>query len=246
MLELEDRSKESVEFSNSIEHNEEKPFGWIEFVLFLLLFLGLWLLLLFVFAAVAVFVDLNRYDSVEIPLGNYVLLIDACILFIAIALFKKIRTFLKGSFSFEPLRKGKTYLYLIGAAIIVFAAQYLFFGIWELESLQIASLELTNFGLWNMIIIYLSVAIFTPIKEEILYRGIIFDFLQKRHNFWLGVIVSSIIFGLLHLGYPIVGTIMGIVFVILYKLTKSLVVPILFHILWNSYVAILFFIGAGY
>lgn len=43
------------------------------------------------------------------------------------------------------------------------------------------------------------------------------------------------IFGLLHEGHAISATIMGIVFVLLYKLTRSLVVPIIFHMIWNMY-----------
>jgi membrane protease YdiL (CAAX protease family) len=96
-------------------------------------------------------------------------------------------------------------------------------------------------GHWfNYLLFYLAVVVFTPLKEELLYRGIIHRFLEVRHHFWIGIIVSSLIFGVLHLGFPITATLMGVVFVILYKLTKSIVPSMILHMLWNAYAAILF------
>ncbi|MGP4040486.1 CPBP family glutamic-type intramembrane protease [Gracilibacillus sp. D59] len=43
------------------------------------------------------------------------------------------------------------------------------------------------------------------------------------------------IFGALHPGHILSATIMGMIFVVLYRLTKSLLVPMMLHIIWNLY-----------
>ena len=63
-------------------------------------------------------------------------------------------------------------------------------------------------------------------------------FLSEKWGFWLGLILSSVIFGLLHPGYAISASIMGAVFVGLYRLTRSLIVPILLHIVWNAFAVV--------
>lgn len=84
----------------------------------------------------------------------------------------------------------------------------------------------------------LSVAIITPIKEEILYRGILYRFFEKKYSFLVGIIISSFIFGILHGGFPVTAMIMGIVFAMLYKKTQSIIPSIILHIIWNLLVSI--------
>ncbi|MEH7537842.1 YaaC family protein, partial [Bacillus toyonensis] len=101
--------------------------------------------------------------------------------------------------------------------------------------------QLGSLGLQNSLqsIIYvLSVAIITPVKEEILFRGILYRFLEKKYNFLVGIIISSFIFGILHGGLLITATIMGIVFAMLYKKTQSIIPSIILHIVWNLLVSI--------
>ncbi|MBM7604822.1 membrane protease YdiL (CAAX protease family) [Metabacillus crassostreae] len=102
------------------------------------------------------------------------------------------------------------------------------------DQIKTFSLSDLSFNWLSVSLLYLVFTILTPIKEEIIFRGILFSFLKDRYNFWIGFVVSSVIFGLLHNGHTISITIIGAIFLLLYKLTKSLVVPILLHIIWNA------------
>ena len=79
-------------------------------------------------------------------------------------------------------------------------------------------------------------ALIAPIAEEIIFRG----YLLNRLSFKLGVkkaiIISSIIFGILHLQSALGATIMGISMCILYIKTKSLIVPTIVHMVANIFV----------
>lgn len=72
-----------------------------------------------------------------------------------------------------------------------------------------------------------------PMVEEIVFRG----YLLWRLNFKLGIkkaiIISSIIFGVLHLQNVFGATIFGIAMCLLYIRTQSLIVPIAVHMISN-------------
>ncbi|WP_241964552.1 CPBP family intramembrane glutamic endopeptidase [Paraliobacillus zengyii] len=216
-------------------------FGWKEIVLFFLTYLGASFVLGIVIAIPIVIIDTVNNSNLldQVLSGHWLLYLDAASFVIALLIFKSARIFLKGKFSFSPLKQGKTYLYLVAALIVVYGSQYLFIDVLHLEDAtdQIDTFGLNNisFQWWNTVLLYLAFTVITPIKEEIIYRGFLHGFLDKKFHFIVGVIVSSLVFGLLHTGHVLSATIMGLAFVLLYKLTKSLVVPILFHILWNSY-----------
>lgn len=88
----------------------------------------------------------------------------------------------------------------------------------------------------NPIILLITVGVLGPIFEEILFRGIVFRELKLFCKPTLALIIQAVIFGVYHMNpvqssYAIVlGLIMGFV----YEKTKSLIVPILFHIAINS------------
>ena len=105
---------------------------------------------------------------------------------------------------------------------------------------------LTNF--WSASI--LSTVFFIPISEELFFRGFIQQQLQGRMKGFQAIIISSLMFGLIHLlvfritpiglGFNwhlfyltfVGGLIAGYLF---YK-SKSIVPPIIFHICWNAMV----------
>jgi len=87
----------------------------------------------------------------------------------------------------------------------------------------------------------LFIVVIAPILEEIIFRRIIFFELNKRFNFWVGVIVSSIPFAAIH-GEPqlfFLYLASGVVLALIYQQTKTLYVPILAHSLMNLTVMIL-------
>lgn len=179
-------------------------------------------------------------ESFEVMLASHWLLyLDAVGFLVALLLFKKTRLFLRGTFSFIPLKRYKTYLYLVLSFSVIYVSQYLIINVLHLEdnSVQIDTFGFgdLSFGWWNLVLLYIAFAVVTPIKEEIFFRGLLYGLLSEKINFWFGLIVSSIIFGLLHQGSEISATIMGMTFILLYKVTKSLVVPIILHVIWNAF-----------
>lgn len=84
-------------------------------------------------------------------------------------------------------------------------------------------------------LIFLSVVTLGPIVEELIFRGLIFKEAEKIKNGWFPVIVSAVLFGIFHLEFvQIVYTIiMGLVFGVIYQMTRSLVLVCYLHILNN-------------
>ncbi|PEC21572.1 CPBP family intramembrane glutamic endopeptidase [Bacillus cereus] len=177
-------------------------------------------------------------DNLE---GYYFLLLDAAVVAIVLLAYKPVLHFIKYIWDLSVLKNGKTYLYLLIGFIVIALSQYLMLHVFSFESAaeqqkQLGSLELQNSI--QIIIYVLSVVIITPVKEEILFRGILYRFLEKKYNFLVGIIISSFIFGILHGGLLITATIMGIVFAMLYKKTQSIIPSIILHIVWNLLVSI--------
>lgn len=173
--------------------------------------------------------------------GYYLLLFDAAVVAIVLLAYKPVLHFIKYIWDVSVLKSGKTYLYLLIGFIVIALSQYLMLHVFSFESAAEQKEQLGSLGLQNSIqsIIYvLSVAIITPVKEEILFRGILYRFLEKKYNFLVSIIISSFIFGILHGGLLITATIMGMVLAMLYKKTQSIIPSIILHIVWNLLVSI--------
>lgn len=84
-------------------------------------------------------------------------------------------------------------------------------------------------------------SILGPIFEEIIFRKIIFGSLYKRYNFWIGAIVSSLVFAAVHFDFAhiIIYTAMGFTFAFLYVKTKRILVPIIAHVMMNTLVVLI-------
>lgn len=75
--------------------------------------------------------------------------------------------------------------------------------------------------------------------EELLFRGYLINLLDVWTPLWFAVLISSAIFGSLHIYQGISGVIStaitGLVLALLYLATDSILVPILFHIMMDIY-----------
>lgn len=91
----------------------------------------------------------------------------------------------------------------------------------------------TNTGLFA----YITVVIAAPILEEFLFRGIILDGLLRKYSVYTSIILSSFLFGLVHLNLWqfvaafVIGCFAGWVY---YK-TRNLFLPILIHLTNNLF-----------
>ncbi len=100
-----------------------------------------------------------------------------------------------------------------------------------------------NFGL-----AFFAGAIVAPVVEELVFRGLLYQWLRMRTNVTVGVIVSAAIFSAIH-GIPIVFPalfMVGIVLAVAFEWSKSLWVPITLHFFQNATViSLLFFAQAN-
>ena len=78
--------------------------------------------------------------------------------------------------------------------------------------------------------------IITPLAEELIFRGVVYNELKKSYKLSMAMLVTSLLFGLYHMN-PIQGTygfIMGLLIVYLYEYFGSFLWPVLVHMLANS------------
>ncbi len=87
--------------------------------------------------------------------------------------------------------------------------------------------------LWQMI---LSIGIFGPFIEEFVFRGVILQSYQRTGRIVGSIILSSILFGMMHLNINqfAYGAVMGIMFALLVEATGSVLSSFLAHALFNT------------
>lgn len=83
----------------------------------------------------------------------------------------------------------------------------------------------------NIYLNLISAAIIAPIAEEIIMRGVILEGLLRKYSPWIAIVVSSLLFGIIHLNLPqfISATLGGIILGIVYFKTRSLILTIVGH-----------------
>ena len=91
---------------------------------------------------------------------------------------------------------------------------------------------------YSGLMIFLLV-VFAPLVEEFVFRGILLQRWATKWGMRVGVIGSSVLFGLLHFNNPVGLTLFGLVMALLYIRTQSLWVPIVCHGLNNLTVVLL-------
>lgn len=99
------------------------------------------------------------------------------------------------------------------------------------EKFENLSLSATPSLIVAFIVVVISIIIVAPIFEEILIRGIILEGFLNKYKASTAIIVSSLIFGIIHLNIPqfINSTLLGLFLAIIYYKTKSLILCIVSH-----------------
>lgn len=164
-------------------------------------------------------------------------LLQLIILLVFIFKYEPIKKLLLPVFHFQALQKVRTYVYLflffaISIAINVFIISKLFPHATQEQNV---ALNLESLKQYRFLLI-LGSAIFVPIIEELIFRGIILQFFQQRFPFWIAAIGSSFIFGIAHtysVGVMVGAFMMGMFMAVLYKKTNSIIPAILFHMMNN-------------
>jgi hypothetical protein len=89
----------------------------------------------------------------------------------------------------------------------------------------------------NLIIELLAIGLAAPILEEVIFRGIVLRrFLGTSMNVYIAVFLQAFIFGAVHLNVVqgIYAFLIGFVYGLIYLWSKSVWIPIIIHVLFNS------------
>lgn len=200
--------------------------------------------LIFTVSSIVINKDVMDTTTSMQNLAYVFLLLETLGFAIALLLFKSVRTFIFERFSFTPFKQKSTYVWLLLSIAIIYGSQFIVMGLLKIDApvaeQQLFGITPDNFTIGKYILLLVGVAILTPIKEELLFRGYVLRFFESKYNkAWVGVLISSTIFGLLHLQYPVTGVIMGLIFAGLYLKFRTLTVPIVAHMIWNTIVCMM-------
>ncbi len=83
----------------------------------------------------------------------------------------------------------------------------------------------------------LGISILVPIAEELIFRGIVQGELRKAMPAWAAIVIQGVVFGLYHM-QPIQSTyaiLAGLVLGLAYHWSRSILVPIAMHCLFNFF-----------
>lgn len=174
--------------------------------------------------------SLTPFDKNFRNLLKGLLVSSACILSY-ILFFKKFEKRDIAEFSSKGLAKN-----IIGGILIGFVLQSLTILVIYLNgSYSIVAVNPISF-----IVIPFAIMFTVAIIEEILVRGIIFRIMEEKLGSYIALIISSLIFGILHLANPhstilssICITTAGFLFGSLFIYTRNLWAPIALHFAWN-------------
>ncbi len=92
---------------------------------------------------------------------------------------------------------------------------------------------------------FIKLVILAPTAEELFFRGYLLQRLSARWGLKAGVLISAVIFAVVH-PYIFSGLIGGLLTALIYIKTQNLFAPILYHTLYNVLVFFKFFLFYGF
>jgi hypothetical protein len=170
--------------------------------------------------------------SIKIPF-DLILLIESILFFLFIYFIKPLREFVKDEFCITSAKRLKNWGILFIGILILFTSNFVVLNSLTLESPDNPVMPSGDIKGIKLLLYFVVVAILSPIKEEIIFRGFIFGVLKEYQKPWIGFILSSLVFGIMH-PYPIAATLMGVGLGFVYHKTKSLSMSIALHVIWNT------------
>jgi len=120
-----------------------------------------------------------------------------------------------------------TFLNFVMTSLFSFVDVLLFFPSYEVVAETLTS--------GSFIVRILSIGIVAAVVEEVLYRGIILNRLLQWTPKWVAILISSALFGLLHLNLlqGLYAFALGIIHAIMYLRYRNLWIPIIGHVVFN-------------
>ncbi|MCG8541725.1 MAG: CPBP family intramembrane metalloprotease [Clostridia bacterium] len=145
---------------------------------------------------------------------------------------KRIRRKQEFNLKFEYKPKIKEYLFSV---LFLFAYLFIFSNSvgMLIEKIEVSQWVVEAFDemLMNPFVAFVSICIIAPVFEEIIYRGIILEQLSKRYSITTSIIVSGLIFGLIHfnLHQSVNAFFIGLILGFIYIKTNSLLLCMFWH-----------------
>jgi hypothetical protein len=173
--------------------------------------------------------------SLEIEFGEF--LSAFIVLFLFILLFKKVLKIRENKYLPFPMVKFLllTVIGVIGFRLLedpFFRFKNIFF---EKHLLNLSEIETISFSV-SLMLRAIYAVLLIPIIEELLFRKIIFKTLLKKYSkLWLAILISSVLFSLIHLSIVsfLPKLIFGIIVAYIYYKSNNIWYPITFHVFSN-------------
>lgn len=80
---------------------------------------------------------------------------------------------------------------------------------------------------------FIAIVLLAPIVEELIFRGVLFNMLSKRHSIFFSLLVSGLFFGILHFATFFPAAILGFVLGFIYHRTGNIRLSIAAHMFNN-------------
>jgi hypothetical protein len=91
---------------------------------------------------------------------------------------------------------------------------------------------------YHRLLLAINITLVAPAIEEFVFRGMLLRRWMESRGFWTGLLGSAAVFSLLHPPIWIGSFVFGVVAGILYLWSGSLLLPILVHVLNNTFVTL--------
>lgn len=196
---------------------------------------SIWLLLLFIPLSIILVIPLLVFSLHEknILLSLVYILLLSSIIFIGL---KNRKNFFLPRTGFKPTLLFISFGFLMSFHLVIDPLSGI---IPEPEGLMKALEEMMQYP----VLAFFTIAIMAPVLEEILFRGIILDGYLKNYNPAKSIVISALLFALIHgnIAQGIGAFVMGIVVGVLYWRTQSLLLCIGLHFV-NNFTAALFIV----
>lgn len=150
--------------------------------------------------------------------------------------------------SFNGIQKWMPTLLALVVVSIAFSLSMFWFQLFMLAPVapwlvdfMLEALPIPDTPLYIVFTVF-TIAMLAPVVEEFMFRGVLLKRMIGKTSVWGGILISSLLFGILHL--DVIGAFLfGIVASLLYLRTNNLLVPILLHIINNSLAAVAMFLA---
>ncbi|MBI4835511.1 MAG: CPBP family intramembrane metalloprotease [Planctomycetes bacterium] len=156
----------------------------------------------------------------------------------------------KSGWALQTPFKPKWLLIIIAATIGLYAFNLMYviistaLGI-ELQQQEVVTMVSQTESQAEILMAFLMVCGFGPIMEEIVYRACFYSALKKRFGVLLGIILSSLVFALMHQNLSSLVPIfmVGVTCAIIFEKTKTLMTSAIIHSFFNLLGLIAVYIG---